>query len=56
MSTHRVLSTRKCADCPAMVPAHGGRKRCPTCQDKERIRQVKARDQKRRASAKEAAV
>lgn len=25
--------TRKCADCPAVIPAYGNRKRCVDCQD-----------------------
>lgn len=26
--------TRQCADCPAIIPAYGNRKRCSDCQDK----------------------
>ena len=32
-----VKQQRKCADCPAKIPAYGNRKRCPTCQEKARI-------------------
>lgn len=44
---------RTCQDCPATIPINGGRKRCSTCQDKERLRQVAKRNAKRASRAKE---
>lgn len=40
--------TRTCIDCPADIPAAGGKKRCSSCSDREHERRVCARHERER--------
>ena len=44
----RKIATKPCQDCPALISANGGCKRCADCQHRERKRLDREKKQRRR--------